>query len=186
MIMDTELHDQPIDKILLGLHTFLRTDQSYPKRHQVVRSGQYCEHLYYVKQGALKQYYIHEGREIVFRLLIEGDFCGSAYALLTGESAFEYIETVEACVLVSINYPELQAAYQTDLGLCNIGRQLTESYFVAEQQRAISLHFKTPQDRYIDFLAKKPAYANRFNLGTIASYLGMTQETLSRLRASLF
>ncbi|MEO0331188.1 MAG: Crp/Fnr family transcriptional regulator, partial [Bacteroidota bacterium] len=139
-----------------------------------------------VLKGCLKQYYLKEEKEIVFRLIVENEFCCSAYALITGGKTFEYIETTEETTLLRINYQKLSQLYNQRIDVANLGRRLTEQYFVHEQDRLLSIVFKTPQERYSEFMQKNGSLVQRFSLGTIASFLGMTQETLSRLRAKRF
>jgi CRP-like cAMP-binding protein len=154
-----------------------------PKGQLVLQPNCTSQWLYLVIAGALKQYYLKEEKEIVFRLILENEFCCSAYGLITAKPAFEYIQAVENTKLLQIDYPKLSALYQRSISLANLGRTITETYFVKEQERVLGLLFKSPRERYCELQATQPALLLRFPLGAIASYLGMTQETLSRLRA---
>lgn len=160
--------------------------RTFVRKQLLVRPGAIARHLYYIKHGAVRQYYLREEREIVFRLGIEHEFCAASHSLITGLPAFDIIEAVEETQVLEINYPALCALYQTNIQLANFARQLTEQYFVQEQERTLSLTRNSPRQRYQDFLTHQAAYLPRFSLGTIASYLGMSQETLSRIRSRRF
>ncbi|MEM8970159.1 MAG: cyclic nucleotide-binding domain-containing protein [Bacteroidota bacterium] len=156
------------------------------KKHLVLEPDKYSNDLFLVLKGSLKQYYLKEEKEVVFRLIVEDEFCCSAYTLITGGKTFEYIETTEETTLLRINYQKLSQLYNERIDVANLGRRLAEQYFVHEQDRLLSIVFKTPQERYLAFMQKNGSLVQRFPLGTIASFLGMTQETLSRLRAKRF
>ncbi|MGD1840688.1 MAG: Crp/Fnr family transcriptional regulator [Thermonemataceae bacterium] len=160
--------------------------KSIVKRQCLLQPGQHISTLYFVQKGALKQYYVKEGKEVVFRLITSQAFCTSAYALITHQPTSDFIEAVEDTDLLAIDYPKLCQLYKKDIRLANLGREITEHYFILEQERVMSLNFKKPIERYQALLEKHPNYFETFNLGTIASYLGMTQETLSRVRGKRF
>ncbi len=66
-----------------------------------------------------------------------------------------------------------------------IGRIITENYYIKLEERVLNIQFKTAKERYQKLMLKKTSLLQRVSLGQIASYLGITQETLSRIRAEL-
>lgn len=88
------------------------------------------------------------------------------------------------CKLVSISYQALQGLYEKDYLWNKLGRLITEHYYVEYRERILSLQSMSAPERYDELLEKQPDILSRVKLGHIASYLGVTQETLSRLRAT--
>jgi CRP-like cAMP-binding protein len=104
---------------------------------------------------------------------------------ISGEKSYESIELLEDCKLYAFNINDLKALYEQDVHLANWGRKLAEYELVKTEERLISMQFKTAQERYADLIKTQPQLLLRVQLGHIASYLGMSQVSLSRIRADL-
>jgi CRP-like cAMP-binding protein len=92
---------------------------------------------------------------------------------------------LEDCELIQIPYSHLQQLYNDFPETERIGRILTENYYVKLEGRLMSLQFTSAKERYELLMTNNPSIIQRAPLGYIASYLGITQETLSRIRAKL-
>jgi CRP-like cAMP-binding protein len=90
---------------------------------------------------------------------------------------------LEETDLIKIPYASLQGLYKNYPETERVGRILTENYYIKLEERLLNIHFKTAKERYQTLLEKKPSLLQRASLGQIASYLGISQETLSRIRA---
>jgi hypothetical protein len=112
----------------------------------------------------------------------EGDFVISIVSFLTQAPATEYLELLEASVIHSIGYEQLQALYRDFSEFNLFGRVLTERYYVRSEQRAHQLRVLPAAERYAQLLAEFPGVLQRVALRHIASHLGVAAETLSRLR----
>ena len=95
----------------------------------------------------------------------------------------QIIQAIEDCVLTELSFSSLQNLYKTFPETERLGRIITENYYIKLEERILSLQFKTAKERYQKLMQKKPSLIQRVSLGQIASYLGITQETLSRIRA---
>ncbi len=89
---------------------------------------------------------------------------------------------MEDCTLWAISYEDLQRLYDAHADIGRLGRIMHERYYVMLEERFLSNHFKEARERYDYLLAQAPHILQRVPLGYVASYLGMTQETLSRIR----
>lgn len=103
---------------------------------------------------------------------------------MNGEKGYETIELLEDSVLYKMNLKQLHELYQQDLEVCNWARQFIEKEFVGTEHRLISSLSMTATERYLRLMKEKPEILQRVQLRHIASYLGISSEHLSRIRAS--
>jgi CRP/FNR family transcriptional regulator, anaerobic regulatory protein len=144
-----------------------------------------CRDMFFVEKGLLRGYYLEDGREVTNWFAPEGDFATCFYSFIVKEPSFECIQCLEDTELVKINYTDLQQIYAAFPETERVGRLITENYYIKLEERLISIQFKTAKERYLKLMATRPFLLQRASLGQIASYLGMSQETLSRIRADL-
>ena len=101
------------------------------------------------------------------------------------QPGYESIELLENAVLYRISSKDLQDLYRQNIHIANWGRKFAEYELLKAEQRFMDLQFKTATERYQDLLVNSPAILKRVQLGYIASYLGITQVSLSRIRAAV-
>ena len=153
------------------------------KKTYLLLPGDISKHVYFIKSGALRSFYIDsDGNEKVSWILIENDIVVSVNSFFTGNPSVEYLEAVEDCELLQLSKSHLEEIYTKHPQFNYIGRKLIETYYVRSEEQAISLRTLSAKERYERFLSHEGYLLNRIPLGYIASYLGMSQETLSRVR----
>ena len=140
---------------------------------------------YFVKKGILRAYTIDDGKEITFWFGKEGDLILSMRSYIENKVGYETIESMEDCELYEIKMSDLQEFYATNLEIANWGRKLAEIELIKTEERFISRQLGTAIDRYKKLLIENPSLINRVQLGYIASFLGISQVTLSRIRAEI-
>jgi CRP-like cAMP-binding protein len=165
-----------------ALATAIQREQ-LPARHELLRPGQVAQRLYFVEQGLVRGYALHAGQEISSWFMREGDFVISIVSFLTQQPSTEYLELLEPSVLHSIGHAQLAELYRTFPEFNYAGRVLTERYYVQSEQRAHQLRTLPAAERYAELVADFPNLLQRVPLKQLASYLGTSPETLSRLRA---
>jgi CRP-like cAMP-binding protein len=79
----------------------------------------------------------------------------------------------------------LQQLFETDIAMANWGRRFAEKELIKTEERLISRQFRTATERYQELMQQQPGLLQRVSLGHIASYLGITQVSLSRIRADI-
>ena len=105
--------------------------------------------------------------------------------LFSGLGEYATVELLEDCVLYEIDLNRLQDLYQKDIYIANWGRRYAECACIKSEKLFIARQFKTSLERYQELINEYPDIIRRVQLGTIASYLGISQVNLSRIRAQI-
>lgn len=155
------------------------------KNTHLVTINERSDSLYFIENGLIRGYYFDNGKEITNWFAQEQEFATCFYAFVANASSYEAIQAIEDCVLIQIPQNILQELYIKFPETERIGRIITENYYIKLEERLLNIQFKTAKERYQNILHKKTSLLQRASLGQIASYLGITQETLSRIRAEL-
>ena len=156
-----------------------------PKNERLITEGTTCRHMYFLQQGALRGYYNVDGKEVTHWFAFESDFVTSFHSFITHRPAVENIQLIEGCILWSLSREKLTALFSTHHEIERLVRIIYETYYIRLEERYVNAHFKTASERYYDLLIRAPHMIERVPLGAIASYLGISQETLSRIRSKI-
>lgn len=155
------------------------------KNEYLLTEGQICRHLYFMQQGALRGFYTLDGKEITHWFGFEKDFITSFHSFITQEPAVENIQLLEGSILWAISKETLTALFNRYHEIERLVRIVYEKYYIRLEERFVNAQFKTATERYENLLQQTPHVLERVPLGHIASYLGISQETLSRIRSRL-
>jgi CRP-like cAMP-binding protein len=163
-------------------------ERTFKKNQVILREHQVSDYLYYVKKGLLCGYYHQSSRdqskEICSWLSLEDDLATSYYSFISRKPSYETIECVEPTTVQVLSYANMQELYHLFPETEKAGRMILEEYYSRIEERLYSIRFKSSQERYKTFVETRPKLITRAPLGRVASYLGMTQETLSRVRSA--
>jgi CRP-like cAMP-binding protein len=170
------------DAALSGLESVLKKNE-LAKGTMLVSEGRVCSQVYFLEKGCVRGYYTLEGKEITYWFAFENTFVTSLYSFITRKPGAENIQLLEDCVLWSVSHADLQRLYNNFPDIERLGRVIHERYYVMLEERFLSIHFKEARERYDALLKNTPHILQRVPLGFVASYLGITQETLSRIRS---
>jgi CRP-like cAMP-binding protein len=154
-----------------------------PKGHALLRPGSVCHYLWFIEKGLTRTFYIKDGKDVTDWISTENTIAVSIISFLTRQPDRRGIQLLEDSTIWAISHTNLERLYQEYPDIDRLGRLFLSHGIIQLQQRFDDLHFATAHDRYQRLIASNPSLINRVPLGMIASWLGITQETLSRIRA---
>ncbi|WKN40767.1 Crp/Fnr family transcriptional regulator [Tunicatimonas pelagia] len=153
-----------------------------PKRFLLIEEGTVAQEVYFINQGCLRLFYPREGEEITAFIFLENLFATSLESLLQQTPSQQCLETLEDSELLVISYENLMKVYNYSVNFQIMARRITEQRFI-NAQRILSSHIlDSPEERYQKLLATQPAWFQRVPQHYIASFLGITPVSLSRIR----
>lgn len=155
----------------------------YKKNTIIQPIGHTCKTIYFIKKGALRIFYIKDGRDITESLEFENAFVARVESLISGEPSHKGIQALEDTVLFAINAEKLSEVYEQYLEIERLFKKIFLIAFVAMLKRIESIQFHSAEVRYANFVREHPDVLKRIPLKYIASFLGITQVSLSRIRA---
>lgn len=153
-----------------------------PKKHLLIKGGVLNRHVYFIEKGFCRSYCILNGKEITIWFSREGDITFAMKDLYHNKPGYEYVEILEDSLFYSIPINELNALYHKNIEIANWSRVIHQECLLQIDQIHIDRLYLTAKERYIKLIEEQPDLLSRANLGHIASFLGMTQQNLSRLR----
>lgn len=156
---------------------------SVKKNQDLQPIGVTCRTIYFVQSGLARIYYYKDGNEITEYFAFENDIIVRAESLFTGKPSKKAIRAVEDTVFIGIPSAQLFELYDSFPNIERLFRKIIESAYVDTVNRIESIQFHTAEERYKQLLSENPAMIQRIPLKHIASYLGITQVSLSRIRA---
>lgn len=169
-------------ELLLKLKPFIKREV-FKKGDYLQKAGTISKKLYIIKQGLIRVFYIKNGREICCHFASEGEAITGIDSFFTARPSIYTSEAIEDTICHSLTKEQLEAAYDHIPGMNKIGREFVTAAYIDLVERYNSIVCMTAEERYHDFMAQRADLLHRVPLGYISSYLGMTQETLSRVRS---
>lgn len=155
----------------------------FPKGHILFEADKVEKDIYFVASGLVRAYVDTEDAQVTFWFGMEGDTLLSLKSYARNERSYESIELLEKSRLYRIKTDALQRFYEQDIHLATWGRKLAEHEWIKAEERLISMQFKSAAARYQELVEKTPKLLQRVQLSYLASYLGITQVSLSRIRS---
>lgn len=171
----------PLDELNELVDEF--TPDKFTKKEIILEAGNFSDMVYFICNGIVRIYYVKEDKEITTWFIKENMVFAATYTLLSRQKNFSNYEALEDCNVLKIRYSVLEAYYKKYHALEHVGRKMVESYFSSFMKRSFDVMFLSAEERYQLFVKQHPDLLNRVPLRYVASYLGLTQETLSRLRS---
>lgn len=172
----------PLSDTALQLLLSSGVQKNVPKGTALLEEGQVCSHIHIVERGYLRSYYTKEGVEINTNFSFEHSFVTNLKSLRTGAPSEFCIRAAEHCIIRSFGKQELLHLYAQSPEVESFGRKLLEYMLIEQEEQATFFRVYSPAERYQYMVLHQAHILQRVSLSQLSSYLGMSRETLSRIR----
>lgn len=168
-------------KLKLDLDT-----QSYKKGEVFLKEGQHCDYFYYVLKGFIRVYYLDlEGKEITHWFTAKDSMITSPFSFFKREKNILFFEALEDTEVLLINNTQLDAIMSEFKSTEKAVRDMYVEFAMVFSRRIMSIHTETAEDRYLKLMEQHPLLFQKAKLSHIASFLGVTPQSLSRIRKNI-
>jgi CRP-like cAMP-binding protein len=158
--------------------------QNLPKHYLLHKEGEICQKIFFIEKGLVRWYYYNEdGRDITDSFGLENSFVTAFDSFFQRQPSRYFIELLEDSIVYSMTYADLEESFEKFPEIERVGRLILIQILEQTLEKNAALQFNNARGRYHFITDKYPDLLQRVPLGQIASYLGITQETLSRIRA---
>lgn len=159
---------------------------SLKKNQIILEEGRLCSHIYFVESGSLRNCYNKDGLDVNLSFTFENQFTTNFEAYLNHEPSKIIIQAMEQSVIWTINSRALRRGNPDNVNIATFIRRLAIRMLFATEEHHNMMRMNTPADRYNYLLQKKPELIQKVSLTNLASYIGITRETLSRIRSNKY
>jgi CRP-like cAMP-binding protein len=172
--------DASVEELVLHLN-----EHRYPKNHLLTQTGVKDNHVYFIEEGCARTYFNAGNTEVTNWFTTEGNITFSSTSLYHTLPALEYVQLLEDSLIYQMPIKALNKLYETNIDIANWSRVIHQEALLKMQNLRLDRLSLSAKERYEKFITENPGLIGRVNLGFIASYLGMTQQHLSSLRAEV-
>jgi len=163
----------------------ISAEKIYKKGELLLRQHEVCRKSYFVLSGIARKYYLNDGKEITTELFFKDDLAVSFDSYTLQQPSREFIEALTDVSVSITHHQAFQEAKMKYPKLIILDLMLAEYYAMWLEKRLFQFHTTTATERYKDILNRSPYIVQTIPLTIIASYLGISLETLSRIRAKI-
>ena len=174
----------PMSEALKSAWTEKSTVRLVKKGEVLVHEGERSTDLWFVAHGTIRAFYFKDGKQICDWFGFKGDFICAITSYYQDKPSLHQVDMLSDGVLLSTSRENIETLCDQFHEFERLGRMSATSTMIALQEKIVSIQFETSQKRLENLLEVRPDIYQLVPLGDIASYLGMTQETLSRIRAA--
>lgn len=157
-------------------------EKDIKKKTVVLSSGKVAQEIYYIINGCMRLFYEKDGKDISAYFFTENMFAGAYDSFTTQQPSRHSIETVDDCYVLSVSYKNFQALFDECPKWNEALRKILEERFLSLHHLFTSQILDSPEERYLNLLKYRPDLLNRIPQHQIATFLGVTPVSLSRIR----
>ncbi|MBO0930844.1 Crp/Fnr family transcriptional regulator [Fibrella aquatilis] len=157
--------------------------QTYRRGDYLLQAGDVANHLYFIQTGVLRVYTTVEATDCTLFLGLDGEMVVALSSFIQRTPSADSIRCLEDTELYAVHYDRLQGLYDQFAAIDRVGRLLIERYAIQLRDHSFSLRFHSTEQRYDTLQRTRPELFQRVSLTHIASFLGMTAQAISMVRA---
>ncbi|SKB45290.1 Crp/Fnr family transcriptional regulator [Daejeonella lutea] len=160
--------------------------KTFKKKTRLLEQGEICKFEAYIVKGCVKKYYIDpEGEEVILQFALEDWWISDIGSFSEQKPSNLFIETIEDTEVLMIDFESKQSLFSEIPSLERVFRIMMQRAYSVLESRFYATITHSAEDRYLDFLKKYPSIPQRVPQLQIASYLGITPESLSRIKSKI-
>ncbi len=148
----------------------------------LLSEGEKCNSIFFIAKGCCRAYYNRDGIEINTGFFFDNDFTANVKSLVTGQASEYFIRACEPVLIIQLDREKLLAAYEDATEIERFGRKILERLLARQEEGSDQFRLFTAQERYEYIQAHQPEILQRVSLTQLSSYIGISRETLSRIR----
>lgn len=153
------------------------------KKEYLLKQGQICQGIYFLSKGLIRTFYINNnGKEVNTSFYLQNDFLREIESMTNNTPSIKNIQAIEDSTVFYIDKVKLINLYEKSGFYQKMGRMILEKLTISEQKHSSLLIGYSPKERYLYILENNPELVKRVPLQFLASYLGISRESLSRIR----
>lgn len=177
--INTKTDEEQIDRIVACFKP-----KTVKKNTILLLEGEVCKELYFVDNGCIRTYYItKQGHEKTRYVAFEGSIATGLASFISQQPSFEFVDALEDSVLYAIGYKDFYQLVADIPAWGEFYRMLLEMAYLYQNKKIENLVTLSAKQRYDKLMAENPMYIQRLSNRILASFLDVTQETLSRLKS---
>jgi CRP-like cAMP-binding protein len=157
--------------------------RSFKKGELVLDANRICKESYFIQNGILRTYFLKDGKEVSEYFCSINEWVNSPKSFIQRTTDIYYIDAIENTTTLALHVNDLVFLFDNFPEMERYARLSMGSVFTHLMERIASMRFTSAKERYLHFKETYADIHSRIPLGMVASYLGITQETLSRIRA---
>jgi CRP/FNR family transcriptional regulator, anaerobic regulatory protein len=161
------------------------TYKEFDKDEHLTRQGETENYLYFILEGCIRNYTLHDGEDYSLDFYFTGSFTNSYMSFLVREPSTVNVQALIPSKVIRIEYNDVQQLYARFKNFESLGRIVTESLYIRRTRREFSFITQSAQQRYLSLLSSHREIVQHIPQKYIASYLGIKAESLSRIRSAL-
>lgn len=178
----TGIHNKNAPDALALAEKYKFTQISVKARTTLLKEGEKATKIYFIRQGCLRLWMDHNGKEITNQFFMEGSLVASLESMISGARSDFNLETIEPCTLYVIDKKQFEQLWEKDREFKEWFNNYILGRFIYYSRHLLSFLRDKPEMRYERLLKDKPEIIHRVPQHYIASYLGITAVSLSRIR----
>lgn len=156
------------------------------KKEWILLEGESCNYIAFIEQGVFRFYHTKDGQEIVTAFFFVGDFLSNYRSFLSNQASKHSIQALKKSKIWMMQQQDLYQLYEQYPMIDRLGRLVAEQLYLTVARRLDIFMYETPEERYLDLIRRGSKLLHEVPQYMLASYLGVSPETLSRIRKRIF
>lgn len=179
----TQIVAIPEGELVVALKKFKRA--TFRKGEYILSEVQVCKNLYFVNSGLARSYLLQDSKEYIRQFAAENDFLVDLGSFLSQTKSSFYLQAIEDTDTLQISFEDLNCLFNSSFYFMKLGKLIADRSTINLIKRSVSLVKDDAKHRYLYFIKERPTLTQRVPQFMIASYLGITPESLSRIRKEI-